>query len=230
MRYWLIVPAAGVGRRFGEQKPKQYVEVHGLSLLEWSLKPFMADERCAGIVVALGPGDPFWPAVATKLARVVTAAGGAERSQSVRNGLAALEGQIKASDWVLVHDAARPCLPAEDLDRLVETLQSHPVGGLLAARASDTLKAAGDDLQVVRTVDRAGLWRALTPQMFRYGRLCEALDAALAAGRVPTDESQAIEWLGDLPQIVAGSAANLKVTAPEDLLVAAALLHREIPS
>src|SRR5262249_26585587 len=161
---------------------------------------------------------------------VVTAVGGAERGHSVRNGLAALQGHIGASDWVLVHDAARPCLSAEDLNRLVETLESHPGGGLLAARAADTLKAAGDDLQVARTVDRSGLWRALTPQMFRYGRLCEALDAAQAAGRIPTDESQAIEWLGDRPQLVAGSAANLKVTAPEDLLVAAALLHREIAS
>ena len=230
MRYWLIMPAAGVGRRFGEPKPKQYFEIHGRTLLEWSLAPFVADARCAGIVVVLAPDDPFWPSVAKKLTGVVTTAGGAERGHSVRRGLSALRGQIDASDWVLVHDAARPCLPAEDLNRLVETLASHPVGGLLAARASDTLKAAGDDLQVARTVDRAGLWRALTPQMFRYGRLCEALDAAVAAGRVPTDESQAVEWLGDHPQIVAGSAANLKVTAPEDLLVAAALLQRETPS
>ncbi len=95
----------------------------------------------------------------------------------------------------------------------------------MAAPASDTLKATGDDMQVVRTVDRSGMWRALTPQMFRYARLCQALDAALAAGRLPTDESQAIEWLGDRPQIVAGSAANLKVTSPEDLLVASALLQ-----
>ncbi len=230
MRYWLIMPAAGVGRRFGEPRPKQYFEIHGRTLLEWSLAPFVADARCAGIVVALAPDDPFWPSVAKKLTGVVTTPGGAERGHSVRSGLSALQGQIGANDWVLVHDAARPCLPAEDLNRLVESLSSHPVGGLLAARASDTLKAAGDDLQVALTVDRAGLWRALTPQMFRYGRLCEALDAAVAAGRVPTDESQAIEWLGDHPQIVAGSAANLKVTAPEDLLVAAALLQRESPS
>ncbi|HWG30495.1 MAG TPA: 2-C-methyl-D-erythritol 4-phosphate cytidylyltransferase [Steroidobacteraceae bacterium] len=225
MRYWLIVPAAGVGRRFGEQTPKQYVPLHGRTLLEWSLAPFRADSRCTGIVVALAAGDPHWPAIARKLGNVTVAPGGAERSHSVRNGLAALQGQVAASDWVLVHDAARPCLPAADLNRLVERLDSHPVGGLLAAPAADTLKATGEDLQVVRTVDRSGLWRALTPQMFRYGRLCEALDAALASGRLPTDESQAIEWLGDHPQIVAGSAANLKVTSPEDLLVAAALLQ-----
>jgi 2-C-methyl-D-erythritol 4-phosphate cytidylyltransferase len=225
MRYWLIVPAAGVGRRFGDQMPKQYIPLHGRTLLEWSLAPFRADLRCAGIVVALAAADPHWPAIGGKLGNITVAAGGAERSHSVRNGLAALQGQVEPSDWVVVHDAARPCLPAADLNRLVECLESHPVGGLLAAPAADTLKATGEDLQVIRTVDRSGLWRALTPQMFRYGRLCEALDAARAAGRLPTDESQAIEWLGDRPQIVAGSAANLKVTSPEDLLVAAALLQ-----
>ena len=225
MRYWLIVPAAGVGRRFGEQLPKQYVPVRGRTVLEWSLAPFRADGRCAGIVIALAASDPHWPAISQKLGSVTVALGGAERCHSVRNALGALEGQVDASDWVLVHDAARPCLPTADLNRLLERLESHPVGGLLAAPAADTLKAAGDDQQVMRTVDRSGLWRALTPQMFRYGRLCQALDAALTAGRLPTDESQAIEWLGERPQIVAGSAANLKVTSPEDLLVAAALLQ-----
>jgi 2-C-methyl-D-erythritol 4-phosphate cytidylyltransferase len=156
---------------------------------------------------------------------IVTAVGGVERSHSVRNALAALEGRATAADWVLVHDAARPCLPASDLSKLLEQLESHPVGGLLAAPAADTLKASGPEQEVTRTVDRSGLWRALTPQMFRYSRLCEALDAALAAGRQPTDESQAIEWLGDRPQLVAGSAANLKVTSPEDLLIATALLQ-----
>lgn len=227
MRYWLIVPAAGAGRRFGEQTPKQYVAVHGRTLLEWSLAPFIADSRrCAGIVVALAAADPHWPAVANRLkGNIVTAVGGVERSHSVRNALAVLEGRATATDWVLVHDAARPCLPASDLSKLLEELESHPVGGLLAAPAADTLKASGPEREVTRTVDRSGLWRALTPQMFRYGRLCEALDAALAAGRLPTDESQAIEWLGDTPQLVPGSAANLKVTSPEDLIVATALLQ-----
>jgi 2-C-methyl-D-erythritol 4-phosphate cytidylyltransferase len=226
MRYWLIVPAAGVGRRVGEPTPKQYIPVHGRTLLEWALAPFLADRpRCAGIVVALAASDPHWPAVAKRVGDVVTVMGGLERSHSVRNALAALEGRLTSTDWVLVHDAARPCVPARDLNKLVEQLASHPVGGLLAAPASDTLKAAGPDQDVLRTVDRSGLWRALTPQMFRYARLCEALDAAFAAGRLPTDESQAVEWLGDRPQLVPGSAANLKVTSPEDLLVATALLQ-----
>jgi 2-C-methyl-D-erythritol 4-phosphate cytidylyltransferase len=233
MHYWLIVPAAGVGRRFGEhsssgpRRPKQYIEVHGRTLLEWSVAPFIADARCAGIVLALAPSDPHWPAVAKRLGgrHVLTASGGAERSHSVRNALASLQGRVGADDWVLVHDAARPCMPVADLNRLVERLGSHPVGGLLAAPAADTLKSADEELEVARTVDRTGLWRALTPQMFRYGRLCDALDACFAVQRLPTDESQAIEWLGDRPQIVPGSAANLKVTSPEDLLVAAALLQ-----
>jgi len=201
--------------------------------------------------VALASGDSFWPAVAAGLessagvgaksqpsargvptagpvvttAPAVTATvGGAHRSASVRNGLAALQQRAKPDDWVLVHDAARPCVPPQDIERLVSRLEFHPVGGLLAAPAADTLKFAGDAGQVARTVDRSGFWRALTPQMFRYRRLCEALDAAAAAGRAPTDESQAIEWLGDQPLLVEGSAANIKITSPEDLLIAAALL------
>src|SRR5512146_1488324 len=155
MRYWLIVPAAGVGRRFGEQTPKQYVPLHGRTLLEWSLAPFRADARCAGIVVALAPADPHWPEIGRRLGNITVAPGGAERSHSVRNGLAVLKGQVDPSDWVLVHDAARPCLPAADLSRLVERLESHPVGGLLAAPSADTLKATGEDLQVIRTGDRS---------------------------------------------------------------------------
>ena len=142
----------------------------------------------------------------------------------MRNGLEALADRAHGEDWVLVHDAARPCLARPDLDRLLTELAAHPVGGLLATRAADTLKRADARGQVRETIDRAALWRALTPQMFRYGRLREALDRAHAAGRSPTDESQAIEWLGDLPQLIEGAAANLKITSAADLALAAALL------
>jgi len=230
MAYWLIMPAAGIGSRFGQAVPKQYVPVHGRTVIEWSLAPFLADSRCAGVVVALAPGDSFWPAVAEGLSSPVTTThGGSHRSASLRNGLAALQ-RAKPDDWVLVHDAARPCVSSKDIDSLVSRLESHPVGGLLAAPAADTLKSAGEGGQVARTVDRAGLWRALTPQMFRYRRLCEALDSAAAAGRAPTDESQAIEWLGDQPLLVEGSAANIKITSPEDLLIATALLAAGVES
>ncbi len=236
MRYWLIVPAAGVGRRFGDAVPKQYAPIHGRTVLEWSLAPFVGDSRCVGIVVALAASDTRWAQIAAKLPSISATQGGSSRSGSVRNGLAALSNRAQPDDWILVHDAARPCLPAEDLNRLLERLASHPIGGILAAPAADTLKAtdspkaadtltaASDGQQIARTVDRSGLWRALTPQMFRYRRLCEALDAAAAAGRSPTDESQALEWLGDRPQLVEGSAANIKITSAADLVIAAALL------
>lgn len=216
------MPAAGVGRRFGAERPKQYAPLCGRTVIEWALALFLTDPRCAGAVVALAQDDPFWAAIAPPT--VLVAAGGQERSHSVRKALAALADRANRDDWVLVHDAARPCLPGEDLDRLLSELAAHPVGGLLATPAADTLKRADASREVQQTVDRAGLWRALTPQMFRYGRLCEALDRAHAAHRVPTDEAQAIEWLGDRPKLVEGAAANLKITSAADLAIAAALL------
>ena len=216
------MPAAGVGRRFGTERPKQYAPLCGRTVIEWALAPFLTDSRCAGAVAALAQDDPYWKAIAPPT--VIVAPGGQERSHSVRNGLAALADRANRDDWVLVHDAARPCLPRQDLDRLLAALEYHSVGGLLATPAADTLKRADVSRDVQQTVDRAGLWRALTPQMFLYGRLCEALDRAHAAGRIPTDEAQAIEWLGERPRLVEGAAANLKITSAADLAIAAALL------
>jgi 2-C-methyl-D-erythritol 4-phosphate cytidylyltransferase len=224
MRYWLVMPAAGAGRRFGERIPKQYAPLHGRTVIEWALAPFFHDGRCAGVVVVIAPEDKWWPRVAERIPPVTVAPGGAERSESVRSGLQALNRKAQASDWVLVHDAARPCLADADRDRLIGELSAHPVGGVLAQRAADTLKRAGADGTITETVDRADLWRAATPQMFRYGRLREALDTALAGKRYPTDEAQAIEWLGERPRLIECSAANLKVTSPQDLALAEALL------
>ncbi len=165
---------------------------------------------------------PSIPAVT--LPKVTTTTGGGERSHSVRNGLAALAGRAAADDWVLVHDAARPCVARQDVDRLLDRVQSHGVGGILAAPAADTLKRTGESKEIIQTVDRTSLWRALTPQMFRYGRLCEALDRAHADGRTPTDEAQALEWLGERPLVIEGSTTNLKITSADDLVIAVALL------
>jgi 2-C-methyl-D-erythritol 4-phosphate cytidylyltransferase / 2-C-methyl-D-erythritol 2,4-cyclodiphosphate synthase len=227
LRYWLIMPAAGSGRRFGKQVPKQYAELLGRTVIEWALAPFVSDPQCAGIVVALAPEDPWWPQVAVRLpAQIVTVAGGAQRSESVLHGLRGLAGRASDRDWVLVHDAARPCLPAADLAALLSTLADGDAGGLLAAPGADTLKLAGAGVPaaVERTVDRTGMWRALTPQMFRLGALRKALEAAHDAGRTPTDESQALEWVGGRPLLVEGSATNIKVTTAQDLVVAAAIL------
>jgi 2-C-methyl-D-erythritol 4-phosphate cytidylyltransferase len=228
VRYWLVMPAAGAGRRFGERVPKQYAPLHGRTVLEWALAPFISDARCAGVVVVIAPADTWWPKVAERISPVIVAPGSAERSESVRSGLQALSRKLQPADWVLVHDAARPCLTDAERDRLLTELADHPVGGLLAQPASDTLKRAGADQSVEQTVDRLGLWRAATPQMFRYGRLCQALDAAHAAKRYPTDEAQALEWLGDRPRLVECSAGNIKVTTPQDLALAAAVLGARV--
>ena len=170
----------------------------------------------------LGLTIPSIPAVT--LPKVTTTTGGGERSNSVRNGLRALAGRAADDDWVLVHDAARPCVSRQDVDRLLDRVQTHAVGGILAAPAADTLKRAGENKEIIQTIDRTSLWRALTPQMFRYARLCEALDRAHGDGRTPTDEAQALEWIGERPLVVEGSTTNLKITSADDLVIAVALL------
>jgi 2-C-methyl-D-erythritol 4-phosphate cytidylyltransferase len=243
MRYWLVMPAAGTGTRFGAALPKQYASLEGRTVIEWALSPFLEDPRCAHIVVALAPADRHWDGVAGRLAAaaggsspVTGVTGGEARSRSVRLGLAALEAHAAPDDWVLVHDAARPCLAAGDLGRLIGALCDHPLGGLLACPLRDTLKRASEPAAgppgaapgaavVAATVERSGLWRALTPQMFRFRRLCAALDAAHAAARLPGDEAEALEWLGERPLLVEGAASNLKVTGADDLTLAAAILR-----
>jgi 2-C-methyl-D-erythritol 4-phosphate cytidylyltransferase len=210
--------------------PKQYAPLCGRTVLEWALAPFLSDARCAGAVVVIAATDTWWPKIAERISPVAVVQGGGERCESVRCGLQALTRKAAPDDWVLVHDAARPCLSNVDRDRLLEQAGAHAVGGLLAIRASDTLKRAQSDGSVETTVDRADLWRASTPQMFHFARLREALDSALAAKRFPTDEAQALEWLGHHPLLVEGSAANIKVTSPEDLRIAEALMARDRPA
>lgn len=227
MRYWLVVPAAGSGQRYGGDQPKQYAQLAGRTVLEWALAPFAGDSRCVGRVLVTAPGDERWRALpGCAGGAILNVPGGIERVHSVCNALRAVAGCAGPQEWVLVHDAARPCLLRADLDRLLAAGAAHPVGALLAVALSDTLKRAGEGAEVDATVARGGLWRALTPQMFRLGMLTTALDAALAAGRVPTDESQALEWQGLRPLLVPGSAANLKITGAADLALAEAYLTR----
>ncbi|MBP6514099.1 MAG: 2-C-methyl-D-erythritol 4-phosphate cytidylyltransferase [Steroidobacteraceae bacterium] len=228
VRAWFVMPAAGASRRMGGPFPKQYLTLAGRTVIEHALRPLLASPRIAGGVVALSGDDPHWPGLPAELrARVRTTIGGAERCHSVLNGLHALAGVAAPSDWVLVHDAARPCLDPADLDRLLDACADDAVGGLLAVPLADTLKRADDDGRAIATIPREGLWRALTPQMFRFALLHRALSMALAAGEQPTDEAAAIEHLGLAPRLVAGSPANLKITHPGDLPVAAAVLIQE---
>ncbi len=226
MRYWVVVPAAGAGRRFGGAVPKQHWPLASSTVVEVALRPFIADSRCVAIALALDAGALADQSLRARLsAKVLTVAGGAERSDSVCCGLEGLAGRsAAASDWVLVHDAARPCLSARDLDSLLLAGAAQPHGALLAAPVADTLKSADASLTCERTIERAGLWRALTPQMFRLEALLAALRAARETGRTPTDEAQAMEWQGAAALLVEAADGNIKITNREDLVVAEAIL------
>ena len=227
VRRWAVIPAAGRGERMGGGEPKQYRTLLGRSVLEHALQPFLAHAGIQGIVVVLAAGDRVWPTLAcARDARIRTAEGGAERMVSVAHGLSVLERDAAPEDWVLVHDAARPCLRAGDLDRLVAELDDDDVGGLLAIPIGDTLKRSDEsNLRVAETLTRGGLWAAQTPQMFRYGLMCRAFASCAQGNLAVTDEAAAIESLGLRPRLVTGSARNLKVTREDDLQLAEAILR-----
>jgi 2-C-methyl-D-erythritol 4-phosphate cytidylyltransferase len=224
-RYWAVVPAAGAGLRMGSKVPKQYLPLNGETVLQHTLAALLAADFIEQIVVALDGRDQLWetlPAAADS--RVETVIGGAERSDSVRAGLEALAGRANPGDWVLVHDAARPCLSAAALERLREELTDSEVGGLLAVAVAETVKRGDEDQAVLETVDREDLWLAQTPQMFRFGLLQGALKQADKAGQFVTDESSAMELAGYRPQLVYGDPGNIKITRPGDLAFARAWL------
>lgn len=224
--FWVIVPAAGSARRMGAAVPKQYLSLAGRTVIEWSLAPFLERPQIAGVVVVLAEQDERWKQTdLARHAKIMTATGGAERMDSVLAGLTALQKRAATDDWVLVHDAARPCLQGDDVDRLMDELRDDAVGGLLAAPVVDTLKRADDVGRIAQTVPREQLWRALTPQMFRRDVLLRALQGAVASGRAVTDEAQAVEALGMRPRLIAGDADNIKITLPEDVDRAARILR-----
>ncbi|MGH8478279.1 MAG: 2-C-methyl-D-erythritol 4-phosphate cytidylyltransferase [Gammaproteobacteria bacterium] len=227
-RVWAAIPAAGLGARMGGDVPKQYLPLCGVPVLAHGLRRLGDHPKVSGVVVALAPGDPFWPRLEVRCrAPVRVTRGGVERCHSVLAALRELAVLGDGDDWALVHDAARPCLRRADLDRLIEALWDHPVGGLLAVPVGDTLKRAGPAGEVLGTVARDGLWQAQTPQMFRLGALIEALTQVAAGGGVVTDESQAMERMGLAPRLVEGHAGNIKITRPEDLARAALYLRSQ---
>ena len=225
-KLWAVVPAAGSSRRMaGAALPKQYLPLAGRTVIEWSIAPFLERSDCERIVVVVAGQDRHWPQQSlARHPKIVTATGGEERVDSVRAGLQALASQATEQDWVLVHDAARPCLKSADLQRLIADLAADSVGGLLAAPVVDTLKRGDVDNRVQATVSRAALWRALTPQMFRYTVLDRALRKAHETRSSPTDEAQAVEALGLQPRLVPGDPDNIKITLPDDVERAARLL------
>lgn len=222
---YALIPAAGSGSRMGAELPKQYLPLLGKPMIHHTLSIFCVHPAISRVFVVLSPDDTGWQqydfsALGDKVE--VLRCGGATRAETVLNGLNAIAGQIKADDWVLVHDAARPCLTQSMLDNLLAELADDDTGGLLAVPVADTLKREGKNGRVDHTEPRAGLWRAQTPQMFRYGLLRAALRAS--GTDAPTDEAQAVEFLGHAPRLVMGDGHNLKVTYPEDLVIAELLL------
>jgi 2-C-methyl-D-erythritol 4-phosphate cytidylyltransferase len=229
-----VIPAAGEGTRLGAQLPKQYLSIGGRPLLAHALDRLQAALPFETILVALSRDDGHYDRVIGDRAGVEAArCGGKTRGETVRNALALLDGRCSSGDWIVVHDAARPCVPVESLRRLLSELRDDAVGGLLAIPVADTLKradvAAETSARVECTQDRARIWRAQTPQMFRFALLRQALEGD--RGVDATDEAQAIERLGHRPRLVLGSAANVKVTYADDLTLAAAILtSQELPS
>jgi 2-C-methyl-D-erythritol 4-phosphate cytidylyltransferase/2-C-methyl-D-erythritol 2,4-cyclodiphosphate synthase len=239
-RLWAIVPAAGRGERFALGKPhnlpKQYTPLLSRTVLEWSLRALLAEPRIHAIVIVLAAGDSHWPQVAAKLnsPKLLTTIGGAQRQDSVMNGLDFLSTRAAADDWILVHDAARPCLSRSDIGALADALENKSNGSASNGTASDVAGAvlAAPIVDTVRrvlpggveTVDRAGLWRALTPQVFAFAQLRGALQDAARSGVAVTDEAQAMERIGIRASLVSGSPFNIKVTRAEDLGVAAGIL------
>lgn len=226
-KYWGIVPAAGVGKRMQADRPKQYLLLNNKTVIEQTLARLLEVEQITAVVVAISSEDPFWPKLEiSKNSRVLTAPGGKERADSVLSALQSIANKADDNDWVLVHDAARPCITKADVEKLISELQDHSVGGILALASHDTLKSVNNML-ITDTVDRSSIWRALTPQMFRYGALKHALQEAADKGWIMTDDASAMELQGQQPKIIAGRSDNLKITRPEDLALAQFYLEQQ---
>jgi 2-C-methyl-D-erythritol 4-phosphate cytidylyltransferase len=225
--YWAVVPAAGAGSRMGAEIPKQYLPLGDKTVIEHTLDALLACTALSGIVVVVAADDARWPRIEANYRDhpLTTVPGGAERCHSVQNGLAHLAQQAQADDWVLVHDAARPCLRTADVITLIETLAEDAHGGLLGVPVADTMKRVDAQRRVTATVERNGLWHALTPQMFRLAQLRSALQDAIDNNALVTDEAAAMERAGYAPRMVQGRRDNIKITLPADLALAAFYLQ-----
>ena len=212
--------------------PKQYLSLLGQAVLLHTLQRLCTHPRIDGVFAGIAPGDARWPALAPGLEGFDrfqgVFEGGAERADTVLNGLVHITAREAAdTDWVLVHDAARPCVRHADISALIDDVTGSKDGGLLAVPLSDTVKRVNQDHAVVETVPRKGLWRALTPQMFHVGQLKAALAQGLKRGVEITDEASAVEHAGGQPRVVLGHADNIKITLPGDLELAELYLKRQ---
>jgi len=226
---YAIVPAAGIGSRMKAELPKQYLKLHNKTILEHTVDKLLAHSRIDKIIIAVSEGDEYFSKLSlAKNENVIRVAGGKERAESVLSGLNYLLNEVVgvSDSWVLVHDAARPCVSTLDIDKLIREVSLSDIGGILAAPVRDTMKRSDKMGAIKETISRESLWHALTPQMFKVQSLRNALFSALAAGIAITDEASAMEWSGVQPKLVVGRSDNLKITQPEDLALAAFYLDK----
>lgn len=226
MTIWAIVPAAGVGLRMGSNTPKQYLPLNGTPVIAIALQKLANIGEIKKIVVALHPQDQLFSQLRPQPdERVVTVIGGNQRHQSVLNALLSISAEAQEQDWVLVHDAVRPCVLSSDIRKLLTELSDHAIGGLLGAPAENTLKRVNGQAIVQNTVDRSDIWNAYTPQMFRYGLLLTAIETAIGKNSLVTDEASAMELMGHRPQMIEGARTNIKITLEADLALAIKILE-----
>lgn len=225
---WAVIPAAGIGERVGSSIPKQYIVIAGKTILEHSISPFVNNSRIVGITIALNPQDKHFDAlnIKTTSKKIHSVIGGVTRAHSVLSALESIEDKLDENDYVLVHDAARPCLLMRDLDHLIDVCIRHEVGGILGSPVSDTIKQV-ENSNIVNTLDRANIWRAYTPQMFKLGVLRSAIQKVFTDNISITDEASALEYEGYQPCMVEGDALNIKVTTAEDISLAEMFLQKE---
>jgi 2-C-methyl-D-erythritol 4-phosphate cytidylyltransferase len=220
-KYWVIIPAAGTGNRMGTEIPKQYLKITGRTILEHTISRFIPLTNIEGIIVVISQNDSYWSNLElSRHEKVMTTIGGKARYHSVLNGLYRLSEVTGGNDWVLVHDAARPCIRMEDIIALIGEISNHADGGLLGIPARDTMKRADMNNEITGTISRVGLWHALTPQMFRNEALQHAIEKAIANNIELTDEAQAMEYAGFKPKFVTGHPDNIKITHLNDLRLA----------
>ncbi|MAZ65652.1 MAG: 2-C-methyl-D-erythritol 4-phosphate cytidylyltransferase [Kangiellaceae bacterium] len=223
----VILPAAGSGKRMGMTTPKQYLQIGDKCILQWSIEAICEYPSVASFSIAIGKNDKHWVNVAPLIKQKTDVFfGGEERANSVLNGLRYLEGKVREDDWIMVHDAARPCVAMDDIKQLMLAIDTHEVGGLLTAPVSDTIKKV-KGTKITGTLDREKLRRALTPQVFRYGILRQAIEVCFEKGIDITDESSAIEQAGYKPAYYDGSSDNFKLTHAEDLSLIEAILMKQ---
>jgi 2-C-methyl-D-erythritol 4-phosphate cytidylyltransferase len=215
---WVVIPAAGIGKRFDKKVAKQYTYLDGKTILEHSITPFLQGKNFSGILVAISEGDKQWKNLSFPgKERIISITGGNERFHSVYNALDFLANDLSDEDWVITHDAARPCLTLSLIRNLQQELSSHPVGGLVAMPIKETIKQADEQSNIIKqTLDRRHLWSAQTPQMFRYGILFKAFRHCMQNNIEATDEAMAVESIGYEPKIILGSPRNIKITLQED--------------